>query len=71
MPDFSKVLTIMINEEQPERTVTFIVDESVMVKRSKYFRAACRNEWKEATSRMIKIPQVDINAFCACLHWAH
>ena len=71
MPDFSKVLTIMINEEPPERTATFIVDESVMTKRSKYFKAACRDEWKEATSRTIKIPEVDTDAFCAYLHWVH
>ena len=33
--------------------------------------AACRNEWKEASTRTIKIPEVDVGVFNAYLNWVY
>lgn len=38
---------------------------------SGFFQAACHNEWKEATSRVIKLPGVDPDAFNLYLFWVH
>jgi hypothetical protein len=39
------------------------VPESLLTDKSEFFKAACRNEWKEATSRVIKLPDVDNDVF--------
>ena len=45
--------------------------EDLLVEHSEFFRAACRNEWKEATSRVIKLPDVDPDVFHNYLYWVH
>lgn len=45
--------------------------ETLLIEKSEFFKAACRNEWKEASSRIIKIPEADVAAFKAYLHWIY
>lgn len=71
MPDFTKELTIIINEDSIERTASFTVPEDLLAEHSEYFKAACRNEWKEATSRVIKLLDVDIDTFHTYLYWVY
>jgi hypothetical protein len=42
-----------------------------LIEHSAFFRAACRNGWKEATSRVIPVPDVDPDMFRAYLYWVH
>ena len=43
----------------------------MLVEHSEFFKAACCNDWKEATSRVIKLPQIDADDFRAYLFWVH
>lgn len=71
LPDFSKEVTIIINEDQPDLAASFHVPEGLLTENSEFFQAACRNEWKEATSRMIKLPDVEPDIFSLYLFWVH
>lgn len=71
MPDLVKQLTIIINEEDAEHTASFEVPQALLIEHSDYFRAACQNEWKEATSRVIKLADVNADAFNNYLYWVH
>lgn len=71
LPDFSKEITIIINEEQPDLVASFHVPEGLLTEKSEFFQAACRNEWKEATSRVIKLPDVEPDIFSLYLFWVH
>ena len=66
--DFANTLTIIINEDQPEHKATFTVPETLLTDKSEFFKAACRNEWKETSSRIVKLPEVDVGAFNAYLN---
>ena len=70
MPDFSKELTIIINEDDPQTTATFTVPEGLLTEHSKFFKAACRDASGEAAT-VIKLPQVDPDTFRAYLFWIH
>lgn len=69
--DLSKNVTIIINEEQPDLTATYHVPEEFLVEKSQFFQAACRNEWKEAKSRLVKLPDVDPAIFNYYLLWVY
>jgi hypothetical protein len=47
------------------------VPESLLTDKYEFFKAACRNEWKEATSRVIKLPDVDNDVFRSYLFWIY
>lgn len=70
MPDFSKELTITINEDDPQNTATFTVPEGLLTEHSKFFKSACRDASAEA-QMVIKLPQVDPDTFRAYLFWIH
>ena len=69
--DFTDTLTLVINEDQPDRKATFTVPETLLTEKSEFFKAACRNEWREVSSRIVKIPEVDGDAFNAYLNWVY
>lgn len=69
--NFSKEVTIIINEEQPDLAASFHVPESLLTEKSEFLQAACRNEWKEASSRIIKLPDVEPDISSLYLFWVH
>lgn len=71
LPDFSKEVTIVINEEEPDLAASFHVPEGLLTEKSEFFQAACRNEWKEASSRVVKLPDVEPEIFSLYLFWVH
>ena len=71
LPDLSKGITVVINEGQPDLAATFHIPESLLKESSDFFRAACRNEWTEATSRVIKLPDVELEIFSSYLFWIY
>jgi hypothetical protein len=71
VPDLTKNVTIVINEGHPQLTATFTVPESLLIEKSQYFKAACRGSWKEATSRVIKLQDIDAEAFNSYMYWIH
>jgi hypothetical protein len=71
MPDFSKEVTIIINEGQLDLAASYHVPEILLTEKSEFFQAACRNEWQEATSRVIKLPDVKPDIFSLYLFWVH
>lgn len=69
--DLLKEVTLIINEDDPQHVATFAVPEHMLTEKSEFFEAACRNGWKEATTRVIRIPDVDNSAFHAYLYWVY
>jgi hypothetical protein len=62
-------VTVILNEEEPEHTAKFTIPESLLTESSEYFKAARRNGWHEASSRVVRIPDVDVGTFNSYLHW--
>jgi hypothetical protein len=72
VPDFSRELIVVINEDQPELTARYTIPECLLTETSDFFKAACRSDaWKEYAERTIKLPEVEPNTFNAYLLWAH
>jgi hypothetical protein len=71
VPDLTKHVTIVINEGHPQLTASFTIPESLLTEKSDYFKAACRGVWKEATSRVIKLQDIDAEAFNSYMYWIH
>jgi hypothetical protein len=46
-------VTVILNEEEPELTARFTIPEALLTESSEYFQAARRNDWKEASSRIV------------------
>lgn len=69
--DLSKEVTIIINEELPDLTATYHVPQDFLTETSEFFQAACRNEWKEAKSRLVKLPDVEPEIFNSYLFWVY
>ena len=61
----------MINEDDPELARKFTITQGLLVEHPAFFEAACRNEWKEATTRTIKVPTVNHENYYAYLYWVH
>ena len=45
--------------------------ESLLTEKSEYFTAACRGEWTEATTRTIKLQDINVEAFGSYVFWVH
>jgi hypothetical protein len=71
LPDFSKEVTVIINEERPNLTATFHVPETFLTESSAFFRAACQNDWREAKSRVVKLSDIEPDIFSSYLYWVH
>jgi hypothetical protein len=69
--NFTHALTIVINPDQNARSVMFTAPETLLKEKSEYFKAHCRSEWEDASLRILLIPQVDVSAFKAYLHWIY
>lgn len=61
----------MTNEDNPKLSQKFTVTQGFLTEHSAFFEAACRNGWEEATTRTIKLPDVDNGTFHAYLYWIH
>jgi hypothetical protein len=72
VPDFSRELIVVINEDQPELTVRYTLPECLLAETSEFFKAACRSDaWKEYAERTIKLLEVEPDTFNAYLLWVH
>lgn len=69
--DLSKQVTLIINPESLEHAATFTVPELLLTENSQFFRAAFRNNWKEATTRTVELPEVAVSAFHLYLNWVY
>jgi hypothetical protein len=70
VPDFTKEVTIIINEDDPQTTDKFTVLEGMLAEHSGFFQATCRDASGEDAT-VIKLPQVDPDIFRAYLFWIH
>jgi hypothetical protein len=70
VPNLTKNITIVINEGR-RSTASFTVPESLLTEKSQYFKAACRGSWKEATSRVMKLQDIDADAFESYIYWVY
>jgi hypothetical protein len=59
------------NEDNPKLFQKFTVTQGFLTEHSAFFEAACRNGWEEATTRTIKLPDVDNGTFHAYMYWIH
>jgi len=70
IPDFTRQVTIIINEDDPEHTASFTVAECLLTETSKYFIEVCR-DWYDSTSRTLRLLDVDVDAFNSYVCWAN
>lgn len=61
----------MINENDAAATQKFTVTQGFLTEHSAFFEAACRNGWEEASTRTIRLPDVNNDTFHAYLYWVH
>lgn len=64
---FSGTIKILAGEAETE----FDPHEDVLVRASKFFRAACGGDFKEAKEKIIRLPKIQAETFRAYLHWAY
>lgn len=50
---------------------SFAITQGLLVEHSASFEAACRKNWKESTTRTIKLPDVNNETFYAYLYWIY
>jgi hypothetical protein len=65
------MLTIVINEDEPELTASFTVPQCLIASKSEYFQAVCRGSWKEPTTRTVKLNEIDKEAFHSYMYWVY
>ncbi|KAF2659813.1 hypothetical protein K491DRAFT_755119 [Lophiostoma macrostomum CBS 122681] len=65
----TKVITVRVGQE-PSHT-DFTVHESLIRKSSPFFEAALSRQWREATERLVKLPEADAQAFKLYVHWLY
>jgi hypothetical protein len=71
IPDFTRQVTIIINEDNPELTASFTVAECLLTEMSEYFTEACSGTWQGSTSRTLRLLDVDVEAFNSYVCWAN
>lgn len=49
----------------------FTVHEDVLVRSSKFFRAACNGGFKEAKEKIVRLPDLEVATFKTYIHWAY
>ena len=71
IPDFTRQVTIIINEDNPELTAVFTVAECLLTETSKYFEKECSGNWQGSKSRTLRLLDVDVDAFNSYVCWAN
>lgn len=66
VPDFTKQVTIIINEDDLDLTASFTVSRCLPIETSKYFREACGVAWQSCT---VRLRDVDNDAFNSYICW--
>lgn len=49
----------------------FIVHEDMVCAKSKFFRAACSNNWKEGQEKLMQLPSIEPSTFQAYTEWVY
>lgn len=74
IPDFTKMFTIIVGDEDElgieNPLATFSLPEALLNEESAFFKAASCNSWEEASSRVIKLPEVEVSTFNSYILWA-
>ena len=65
--DFSDTFKVLVGSDETE----FTVPREVLTKSSDVLRKCCEGEWKEAKSRIIKLPEEDVDVFSTYIQWLH
>ena len=62
---FDDVVNVLVGENEEK----FVVHKKVICKTSKFFEAACRGTWREATSKTVRLPTIDPTSFGVHVGW--
>ncbi|KAK3707249.1 hypothetical protein LTR37_012250 [Vermiconidia calcicola] len=67
-PDYSNnLITVLVGSAEKE----FLVHQATICRNSPFFEAACSREWKEGQDRVVRLPEVEVQAFDVYVHWAY
>jgi hypothetical protein len=65
--DFNKVITILVGSEEQ----SFMVHQDLICDKSRFFKAACSDHWREGQDRVVRLPNIDPIAFKAYCGWVY
>ncbi|KAK4542310.1 hypothetical protein LTR36_006963 [Oleoguttula mirabilis] len=65
--DFSEEVTVLVGPEEKR----YVVHKAIISNHSKFFKAACAANFKEGREKIIRLPEVDIEAFRSYAQWAY
>jgi hypothetical protein len=65
--DYNDTFSVLVGPEEQN----FTVHEGVLCSKSKFFRAACCERWKEGQEKVIRLPEVDTTIFQRYVEWAY
>lgn len=61
------MVTVFVGEEKKR----FILHQNAVCARSKFFKAACSNRWREGQERVVQLPEVEVTTFQSYCHWIY
>lgn len=64
---YSDTVSVLVGSAESK----FVVHSDIVCKRSKFFKAACSGQWKEATNRTVKLPIIHTITFRLFLDWLY
>lgn len=66
--DYNEIITVLVGENEQQ----FIVHKNTICDKSKFFEAACSSgRWKEGKEKLVRLPEVDPEAFRVYVHWVY
>ncbi|KAK5164055.1 uncharacterized protein LTR77_010146 [Saxophila tyrrhenica] len=57
--DYFEDVVVLVGKEEAR----FVVHKAIVCRTSDFFRAACHGEWKEASEKTVRFPEVEANIF--------
>jgi hypothetical protein len=65
--NYSNIILVLAGSEERH----FFVHADVICVKSKFFRAACSDRWKEGQEKLIHLPEVELRAFQRYVDWTY
>ncbi|KAK3679935.1 hypothetical protein LTR78_000312 [Recurvomyces mirabilis] len=65
--EYEDIFTVLIGDHER----AFAIHDSVVTKKSEFFRAACNGKFKAAKEKTIRLPEAEIESFRSYIQWCY